>query len=370
MISSNSISNETRELFLSTPLAERNSMLPQGADKILTSVHKQYKKNNIQNIREKFNASRITYDSGGFQYLMRNIALPSVEKVVETMQRLGMTSRDIAIQLDKPTNPHATKEARLEMIHDSTNLYQEQIQLHDCLPVVHGWEEDEIIKHMDLLELDRDVAAGAWAAAATRGVAIASGTAEEKQLHVKVEKVFTRLGLLLKLLKDYDLFVLGAGSVNMCHLVWAHGAKRTDGASWRVQAAYWQLMMPETTCLGFGTERQTGRKIQKEDYTNLEEIKEMPLYPLQSLSLAELLELFKAGGTEGFRARASHNAFVMLIEEQIANDYACDPDKYYKYLLRRWRNSPYWLKRLDLVRNEVKRNYVQETLDLYLKGGN
>jgi len=368
MISANSISH-TRELFLSTPLAERNTMLPKGADKILTSVHDEYGKSKVQNVREKFNASRMTFDSGGFQFLMRDIPLPPVEKVVDTMLKLGLTSRDIAIQLDKPTNPHATKEVRLQMIQDSTNLYREQKELHDCLPVVHGWEEAEIIKHMDLLELDQEVATGAWIAAATRGVAIASGTAEEKQLHVPVKRVYTRLGLLLKLLKDYDLFVLGAGSVNMCHLVWSHGAKLTDGSSWRFQAAHWQLMMPETTCLGFGTRRQTGRKIREEDYVNLEEIKEMPLYPLQSLSLAELLELFKAGGTEGFRARASHNAFVMLIEEQIANEYACDPDKYYKYLLRRWRKSPYWLKRLEIVRNEVKRNYVQSTLDLYLKGG-
>ena len=366
----NSISSETKELFLSTPLAERNSMLPEGADKVLTSVHDEYGKENVKSVREQFNAKRIAYDSGGFQFLMRDIPLPPVEKVVKTMLSLGMTSKDIAIQLDKPTNPHATKEGRLEMIHDSTLLYQEQKELHDCLPVVHGWDEDEIIKHMDLLELDQEVAAGAWIAAATRGVAIASGTAEEKQLHVPVKRVYTRLGLLLKLLKDYDLFVLGAGSVNMCHLVWAHGAKLTDGSSWRFQAAHWQLMMPESTSLGFGSKRQTGRKIREEDYTKLEEIKEMNHYPLQSLSLAELLELFKANGSEGFKARASHNAFVMLIEEKIANDYACDPEKYYSYLLRRWRNSPYWMKRLELVRNEVKRNYVQETLDLYLKGGN
>ena len=87
-----------------------------------------------------------------------------------------------------------------------------------------------------------------------------------RHLAVNSTAVTRRLGLLLKLLKDYDLFVLGAGSVNMCHLVWAHGAKLTDGSSWRFQAAHWQLMMPESTSLGFGSKRQTGRKIREEDY--------------------------------------------------------------------------------------------------------
>ena len=113
------MTSEIRRVYLSTPLGEVRSNFVLG-NNVLTSIHKAYKKKNLKRIRDDITAKRLTYDSGGFQYLMGNMDLPSVEKVVRTMEKLGMTSNDIAIQLDLPTNSLNTREERLETIKKST----------------------------------------------------------------------------------------------------------------------------------------------------------------------------------------------------------------------------------------------------------
>ncbi len=75
------------------------------------------------------------------------------------------------------------------------------------------------------------------------------------------------------------------------------------------------------------------------------------------------LKLAKQPNRVGFYYRALWNAFVTKVEEEIANEYANDPDRYYEYLLKRWSSNSFWRNVLKIVRS----SYVQSRLTVYLK---
>ncbi len=66
--------------------------------------------------------------------------------------------------------------------------------------------------------------------------------------------------------------------------------------------------------------------------------------------------------------RALHNACVVLHEvEMISLEFENDPDGYWQYLEKRWNNSPYWRTRMKLVREQLRQEYVQSRLDVFLR---
>ncbi len=122
------------------------------------------------------------------------------------------------------------------------------------------------------------------------------------------------------------------------------------------------LMIPGDTVIGYGSKRKVGKNPTKESRNVLRDLLTSSEYPLHGLSLSELESLFSADGSIGFKARAVHNAYAMLKEEKIANSFATGSDGFISYLQNRWEESPYWLKRLDIVFRVVNDGaWVQES---------
>ena len=59
----------------------------------------------------------------------------------------------------------------------------------------------------------------------------------------------------------------------------------------------------------------------------------------------------------------------MKVKEEVANEFANDPDAYYKYLKnKRFRRHPILRKRLEKLWGYMHRPYVQQDVTVYLKG--
>ena len=378
-----------KQLFLSTPLSEYE--LSTNFDNVLLSVAEAYKSEKYTDLRNKLNG-RVCYDSGGFQFLMGKLSNPDPIKTLEVYDKLGYTKKDLLIQLDLPPNFFDSPSNRLELISRSALFYHKMKEKNDSIiPVIHGWTNDELKKSIAQIFDADTIGMGSYLATVTRGVglgtysattrpkprvgnqyvSIASGTAEEKQLYTPVKAVYSRLGQALSLLLKTDIpniFVLGAGSLNMMHLCFASGARYTDGASWRIAARFWNIYVPEKTGKTLATRRQTGSPLKDEDIKILRELHKESNYPFNSLSFEELMKYLRADKKTGFLTRAIHNAFVLDYETKtIANSFATDPDGYLKYLRKRWSKSKYWLKRMEIVREAIRSSYVQTDLTTFIK---
>jgi hypothetical protein len=378
-----------KQLFLSTPLSEYE--LSTNFDSVLFSVADAYNNDKFTDLRNKLNG-RVCYDSGGFQFLMGKLSNPDPNKTLKVYEKLGYSSKDLLIQLDLPTNYYDSPSKRLELISRSALFYHQMIAKNkNIIPVVHGWTNTELKASLEQVFDSDTIGMGSYSATTTRGVgvgtysattrpkpgvgnqyvSIASGTAEEKQLFTPVKVVYSRLGRALSLLLKTDIpniFVLGAGSLNMMHLCFASGAKYTDGSSWRIAARFWNIYVPEKTGKTLATRRKTGSPLKDEDIVILRELHKESNYPFNALPFVELMKYFKADKKIGFLTRAIHNAYVLDYETKtIANNFATDPEGYLKYLRKRWSNSKYWLKRLQLVQEAINSSYVQTDLTTFIK---
>ena len=87
--------------------------------------------------------------------------------------------------------------------------------------------------------------------------------------------------------------------------------------------------------------------------------------PFHGLGFSEFLSMLRSKDV----FRRLWNAWALKHEEQIANEYANDPDRYFSYLLRRFEKAhPVWAKRLQYMYRKIKHPYVQTKLTIYLKG--
>ena len=197
---------------------------------------------------------------------------------------------------------------------------------------------------------------------AKKSIATHSGSAEKVLQRVPKNVVYERLCIAMNMLRDREVFVLGGSGPNSAHLLFLLGGRYIDGASWRLAAKLWRIYVPELGEFSVGRKRIAKR-------LNEEAIKVMREYYKDSLfgiSFEEFLKRISAR-SGGFELRALWNAYILKIEEAIANEYANDPDRYYHYLKRRWANSPYWRRVLEFCWKRIKRPYVQDRLDVYLK---
>ena len=88
-----------------------------------------------------------------------------------------------------------------------------------------------------------------------------------------------------------------------------------------------------------------------------------PINPFKDMKIEEFLALASRNDTLGFRVRGLWNATALKLEERIANEYINDPDRYYNYLMKRWRNNNFWRNILKIIRSD----YVQSKLTVYLR---
>ena len=124
-------------------------------------------------------------DSGGFQFLMGKLRLAESEmlpcgievpatakETVEIYKRIGVLKKDYPIQLDLPPRFDQAPETRRQLITRTAGYYYEMAEeLPWVIPVVHGWNLEEMKYNLELLT-DPDkarIAMGTYAAE-TRGV--------------------------------------------------------------------------------------------------------------------------------------------------------------------------------------------------------
>lgn len=398
-------------------------------EKLMFSIEPLYEKVSLGKyvgFRRIFSNHVIAYDSGGFAFLLGKIKQPpDPGKTVRIYKSLGFNRKDFLIQLDLPPQYFMCKEERIALIVKSAQYYHYmRSKLNgNVVGVVHGWDLEELKLSLELL-LDPDkialgtyipvtkpyamktIGLGSYAARAVlpektvatpsclaesktffktlgnkliglgsyantknsiawsrKTIATPSGNAEKVLQRVPKKVVYERLTLAFNLLRDYEVFCLGGSGPNTAHLIFYLGAKYIDGSSWRLAALLWRIYVPELGEFSVGKKKIAKRlndraiaKIREYYYES----------PLRDISFNHFIAKIKQNGTEAFVLRALWNAYVMKVEEEIANNFACDPDRYYKYLSKRWSNSP-WRRVLDFVTRRLKQHYVQYRLTLFLK---
>lgn len=319
--------------------------------------------------RELWNNCKIAYDSGGFSFITGKLKNPSPEKTITVYKALGFKNGDILIQLDLPPKPSMNPKERLELIKKSAKFFHiMKKELGEyVLPVVHGWSKEELKRSIKLLEDPAKLGLGScfsrtYAHAYLQKIALGSYSVNSTLFKVPFTKILDRLVFAMNMLRDREVFMLGAGNPNSIHLCFYLGAMFCDGATWRLAAKMHSIFIPHLGRFSLG-------------YKNVNKpLKDLNLLkmwwresPFKDVPFKIFFYELKSADRRGFIARALWNAWVLKIEEAIANEYACNPEAYRKYLSKRWRNTPYWRKAFQYVTKRVKREYVQEKLTIYLK---
>ncbi len=355
------------------------------------------------NFRKSLNVSRLAYDSGGFAFLLGKIKQPpNPLRTCQIYRLLGYCDNDFLIQLDLPPQYYMSKRDRLQLIRKSAEFYWimiNELKTNNLLGVVHGWTEDELELSLELLNdpdrlclggnlstmkvyahdyIQKSIALGSYNVKAVlpeKPIALGSYANTKNSIawskrkshvfkRVPRDVVYDRLATAMNMLRDdHEVFVLGGSGPNTVHLLFFLGARYVDGASWRLAAKLWRIYIPHLGEFSVGKKRIAKRLNDRavsvmKDYFNSS--------PLNSMSFSEFLKKISSE-SGGFELRALWNAYALKIEEQIANEYANDPDRYFTYLRKRWSNSPYWRKILDFTWKRIKHPYVQSKLDIFLK---
>jgi len=379
------------------------------------------------NFRRQININRIAYDSGGFAFLLGKIREPpNPKRTCQIYRLLGYTEWDFLVQLDLPPQYYMPREERIQLIKKSAEYYwmmHGELNTDRLLGVVHGWTEDELHLSLKLLEDPDELAVGcnfstmkpyahdyiqkrialgsynvktvlaekivatpsclsemkglcpAGAPSISKTIALGSYAGTKNSIAWSKKKsnkvlqrvpknvVFERLCVAMNMLRNREVFVLGGSGPNTAHLLFLLGGMYVDGASWRLAAKLWRIYVP-----GLGEFSVGRKKIAKR--LNDEAIEVMKEHfnssPLNTITFQEFLKKITSE-TKNFEWRALWNAYVLKIEEQIANQYANDPESYYKYLKKRWSNSPYWRKILEYCWRRTIKPYVQTKLTVFIK---
>ena len=229
----------------------------------------------------------------------------------------------------------------------------------------------------------RKVAMGTFQATTTRG---------KKRAPYSV--VINRIAMVMNRLRDdFEVFMLGGASPHMQHQVFLAGAQWTDTSAWRVKGMLGEIYLPEHSSghnsFGIGYKQKAridGRlrgppRMDEEAVEILKDCLADPRHPYSGMHWKRFMEIGHLNMPQWrrkalkhnyeevpFILRAKHNAFVLKCrEEEIANEYINDPDRYYRYIKKRLSPRKILSNRLTSLWDRLKRPYVQEKLTVYLK---
>lgn len=316
----------------------------------LTSVEHGY--TNIRaviGVRRLIPVRNLIFDSGGFAAFTKGINV-SVSRTIHLYKVVKYDpSTDYLVELDHIPFYDEPMELRIEKIRKNLRNYLiMKRELGDnVLYVVHGWSTREIeVAVENHRYMDDKVAVGSYYVASVLNKA-------------PRVVVFKRFSTVMRFVVDsYSwILVLGGSGPNMIHLSFYTGAHAVDGVAWRNAARRKEIIVP-----GLGVYALNNSKRRRFDTIALKALKEWwnhDLNPFKDLSINEFLLL----ALRDFKILALWNAAAMKIEEEIANEYVNDPDRYYSYLSKRWENNCFWRNVLKLIRS----NYVQSKLTVYLR---
>lgn len=200
---------------------------------------------------------------------------------------------------------------------------------------------------------------------------------------VKMAVIIERLAMVLNMLRDRRLFMLGGGSSHTQHMCFLGGATYSDTSSWRMKGYFGEVLVPEIGARSIGY-KDTSKRIKSEEISLIAECLRESTHPLEGMSVNRFMAIGHMNMTEWYETwkknrweikpfplRALHNAWILkMVEEPLANEYANDPDRYYKYLKeKRFKGRPNLLRNLEKLWSRLKRPYVQTQMGVYLKGG-
>ncbi len=157
------------------------------------------------------------------------------------------------------------------------------------------------------------------------------------------------------------IMMLGGSGPNVVHIAFYAGAHAVDGVSWRNAALRKEIIIPERGIRALGNSKR--KRLTYEDLKELSKWWDHELNPFKDIKLYEFLSLAMRNDTVGFHIRGLWNAAALKIEETIANEFANDPDRYYRYLVKRWKNNSFWRNVLKIISTD----YVQNTLTVFLR---
>ena len=350
---------------------------------VLHSVMPFYNKNPPKHFFSKWMGVKKCYDSGGFAFLMGNISEEKLnpDRTIQIYHQLGYEKDDILLQLDLPPYYFTNKEKRRELIDKNVRYYfYQKSKIKNIVPIIHGWEKAELNYNLQKLNgtISKTVATcyngnlvaigSNLALSKSKQIAMGSylATSKDKKRRVSFEKVLKHIYYALKVLKNYEVIVLGAGNINISHILFSLGAKATDGCSWRIDAAFNRFYIPGKTPVSFWNgKRYTGRKPNDEDFKILQEVHSEKEHPYSYLSFDKFLDGLKKKST----VRQYHNAFVLYLEEKIANLFENAPDRYFKYLENRFQSysNKRHLNVLKYLHKRMKYPYIQHNLEVFIK---
>ena len=232
----------------------------------------------------------------------------------------------------------------------------------------------------------RRVAAGTFMANYTGPLGEKTSIQPQVKGRISYSVIIDRLAMVLNLLRDnYDVFMLGGASPHMQHPVFLCGAKWTDTSAWRIKALLAEIYLPEHSqghnAFGVGSSKKA-QPMDDEARMILSDCLSDGRHPYNGMSVNRFLQIAHLYMDEWheqqaaeqweatpFKLRAMHNAYVLKCrEEEIAHQYATDPDRYYAYLVKRYAKRPIISKQLASLWNKMRRPYVQQDIRVYLKG--
>ena len=206
---------------------------------------------------------------------------------------------------------------------------------------------------------------------------------EEKKTRVPLDVIINRLATVLNMLRDRELFMLGGASPHMQHMIFLGGARYSDTSAWRLKSYFGEVYLPEIGARSIGY-TETSKWLKESEKSILRECLRDSTHPFEGMPVDRFLRIGHMNITEWretwpenqwevkpFPLRALHNAWVLKMrEEVIANEYANDPDRYYKYLLnKRFKGRSQLTKRLEMLWSRLEKPWVQTEMGVFLKGG-
>ncbi len=317
----------------------------------LTSVEPGYSSlRRVLGIRRHIPIKYMVFDSGGFAAFTKGLNI-NVEKTILLYKAVKYNPlTDYLIELDNIPLYSDSRRTRFSKIRKNLENYIVMRQeLGDrVLYVVHGWSIEEVsLAIQQHLGLDNKVAVGSYYVASVLNKAPKS-------------IIFKRFNNVMRntLKADYKwILVLGGSGPNMIHLSFYLGASAVDGVAWRNAARRKEIIVPGVGVRALNNSKR--KKLTNEDLMVLKSWWSHELNPFKDMRINEFLKY----ALKDFKTLALWNAAAMKIEEEIANEFSNDHDRYYMYLQRRWSNNSFWRNILKIVKSD----YVQNKLTVYLR---
>tara|TARA_B100001094_G_scaffold21762_1_gene18381 strand:+ start:8793 stop:9926 length:1134 start_codon:yes stop_codon:yes gene_type:complete len=299
----------------------------------------------------------VAKDSGGFLFL-ENPSLAKdfdVEGLIDKHRKVGFGPNDTIISADFPI-------PRMDGISDEEALKRQKTskewyelmksEISVTVPVVHGRNDVDIERHIDMYELDEkeQVCFGSNLAQAKARVydSMKKGGQKPKQKGIRpsTTSLWYEAIDMMSVIRNNErpVFLLGAGGMNAAPIAALLGAKSVDATSWRLNA-----MMKKIFCTDHGRFINVGRKPNYEEDWATEFLKERlqdDYYPFAGMTFDELIAAFNLPGAAGTEVCKLHNIYELDRDAERLSDFEGDPTGLADMLYERFHST--WVDRNNL----------------------